>query len=157
MSTAFDPQSFLDATQTEVNEKRPLIPAGWYTAVVGEIPADGVKNGTYGKGERIGQPWLQVRVPLKLSLTQEAQAQGLPAEFQVSDGVFIDLTASGQIDNGKGKNNRQRQYREALAMNKPGEPFSWRMTTGRPLRAEIVHKILEDGRIVENIGGVLPL
>lgn len=157
MSTAFDPQSFLDATTTNADEKRPLIPAGWYTAVIGEIDPLKVKSGTIGKGERIGQPWTQIPLPIRLQLTPEAQSLGLPAEFTLTDGVFPDLTAFGGMDEGKGKNNRRRVYREATGLNKAGEPFAWRMLTGRPVRAEVIHKVLDDGRIVENVGGILPL
>lgn len=155
--SAFDPVAFLSAQQTEVNEKRSLVPAGWYTAFIGGIKPENVKNGTYGKGDRIGQPWLQIRVPLRLQLAGVPNVPAeLGAEFIVTDGVFIDLTAAGAVDNGKGKNNRQRIYREAVRMNQPGQPFSWQAMEGRPVKVEVVHKILDDGRIVENVGNILP-
>lgn len=150
----FDPLAFLSAQQTEVNEKRPLVPAGWYTAYIGEIKPENVKNGHYAQGERAGQPWLQIRVPLKLQLA--GAVADLGPEFTLSDGVFIDLTPAGAVDNSKGKNNRQRIYREATGMNQPGAPFSWAAMQGRPVKAEVVHKVLDDGRIVENIGNILP-
>lgn len=152
--SAFDPLAFLAAQQTEVNEKRDLVPAGWYTSYIGEIKAEDIKSGHYSKGERAGQPWLQIRVPHKLQLNGAAPSLG--PEFTISDGVFIDLTAAGAVDNAKGRNNRQRIYREATGMNQPGVPFSWAAMQGRPVKAEVVHKVLDDGRIVENIGNVLP-
>lgn len=156
--SAFDPIAFLSAQQTEVNEARALIPAGWYVSTIGEMdPIKAVKSGRYEKGENVGNPWLQVTVPHKIQLPSEVQALGLPQEFQLRDGVFIDLSPSGGIDNAKGKNNRQRMYREALGMNKPGEPFSWLATPGRSMKVEVKHKVLPDGRIVEEIGGVLPV
>lgn len=154
MSSQFDPVAFLSAQQTEVNEKRELVPAGWYTAYVGEIKPENVKNGHYSKGDNAGNPWLQIRVPLKLQLAGAAPSLG--TEFTISDGVFIDLLPSGAVDNSKGKNNRQRIYREATGMNRPGESFSWAAMTGRPVKVEIVHKVLDDGRVVENVGNVLP-
>ena len=52
MSSAFDPQAFLDAQTSEVNERRIPLPTenpadenGLYTAVVGEI---GTASGTIG-------------------------------------------------------------------------------------------------------------
>lgn len=150
----FDPLAFLSAQQTEVNEKRDLVPADWYTAYIGEIKPENVKNGHYEKGERAGQPWLQIRVPLKLQLAGKAASLG--TEFTVSDGVFIDLLPTGAVDNGKGKNNRQRIYREATGMNQPGQPFSWQAMQGRPVKVEIIHKVLDDGRVVENVGNILP-
>lgn len=154
MSSQFDPLAFLSAQQNEVNEKRELVPAGWYTAYIGEIKPENVKHGQYATGDRAGNPWLQIRVPLKLQLAGAVPSLG--AEFTISDGVFIDLLPTGGVDNGKGRNNRQRIYREAAGMNTPGVPFSWAAMMGRPVKVEVIHKILDDGRIVENIGNVLP-
>lgn len=160
MTSAFDPQSFLNAQITEVNEKRPLIPAdnpetpdGMYTAVIGEIKD--TKSGTIGKGDKTGQPWLSVQVPLRIQLPPSVQAMGLPAEFQFTDGVFIDLTPTGAVDNGKGKNARQRIYRDATGTNVSGEPFAWRMLQGKVVKVKIVHKPYNDS-FVENIGMLLP-
>ena len=157
--SAFNPQAFLDATQTEVNERRPTIPAenpdspdGLYMAVIGEVKAD---SGTIGKGDNIGKPWISMVIPLKLQLPATVQAAGLPNEFQFTDRVFLDLNAQGGIDNTKGKNRGQKAYRDALDMNKPGEAFSWRMTQGRNLKVKLVHELYE-GNIVEKVAGVFP-
>lgn len=155
MDSSFDPAAFLQSTTTEVNEEREKIPVGWYTAQIGEIDSKNAKSGTIGKGDRLGDPWLMIRVPLKLQLPAEVQAKGLPAEFQLTDSVFIDLTPQGSVDNSKGKNPRQRIYRDAAGLNKPGEPFSWQMLMGRPVKVEVKHKVLPDGRIIEEIGNIL--
>jgi len=159
--SAFDPAVFLDAQQSEVNEKRDPIPTenpddpnGLYTAMIAEVEAG--KSGTYEKGDRAGQPWAMMNVKLKLQIPPALQAKGLPADFQMTDRVFIDLTAQGSIDNSKGKNNGQRRYRDATGLNKPGEPFSWRMLQGKPVKVKITHELYE-GTIQERIGGVLPM
>lgn len=159
MTSAFDPGVFLDATTTEVNEKRALIPAenpgsadGLYVAVIGEIKTD---SGTIGKGDRAGQPWISMVIPLKLQLGAELQALGLPPEFQLTDRVFLDLNPQGGLDNSKGKNRGQRAYREATGMNVPGQAFAWRMLSGKTLKVKVVHELYE-GNIVEKIGQVLP-
>ncbi len=155
----FDPAAFLDAATTEVNEKRDLIPTenpddpnGMYMAVIGDITT---ADGTIGKGEKIGQPWISMVVPLKLQLPPAVQAKGLPPEFQLTDRVFLDLTPQGSIDNGKGKNRRQRDYREATGLNKAGEAFSWRMLTGKVIKVKVIHEIYNDAPI-EKPGTVLP-
>jgi len=155
--SVFDPATFLDAVQTEVNEKRATIPAdnpatpdGLYTAIIGEIKT---AYGTISKGDRIGQPWLQMVVPLKLQLPPEVQALGLPPEFQVTDRPMLDLTLQGSVDNAKGKNNAQRFYREATGLNKPGEPFAWRMRQGRPVKVKLAHEMYQ-GNVVEKVAGV---
>lgn len=159
MISQFDPQTFLDAQQSETNERRPPIPVhnpadanGLYTAVIGEIT---VANGIIGKGDRMGQPWIQMVVPLRLQLPPEIQALGLPAEFTVTDRPMLDMTPSGGLDNSKGKNNGQRIYREATGLNKPGEVFAWRMLSGRTVKVKLTHE-LYNGSPVEKVAQVLP-
>jgi len=161
MNTAsvFDPSVFLDAQTNEVNEKRANIPVdnpdstdGLYVAVIGEIKTD---SGTIGKGERTGQPWISMIIPLKLQFGSAVQAMGLPAEFQLTDRAFLDITPQGGLDNSKGKNNQQRKYREAAGLNKPGEPFAWRMLTGKVVKVKVAHEFYNDA-IVEKVSQILP-
>jgi len=157
--SGFDPQKFLDAQQTEVNERRPLIPAenpddanGLYTAVIGEIKTD---SGVIGKGDQTGQPWISMVIPLKLQFSPQIQALGLPPEFQLTDRAFLDLTPQGGLDNSKGKNRAQKNYRDATGMNNPGEPFAWRMLQGRTVKVKLAHELYE-GNIVEKVAQILP-
>lgn len=159
MSSQFDPSVFLDATTTEVNEKRPPLPTensddpnGLYTAVIGEIKAD---SGTIGKGERTGQPWICMVVPLRLQVPPAIQALGLPPELTLTDRAFLDLTPQGGIDNSKGKNRQQRVYRDACGMNKPGEPFAWRMLQGKVVKVKVAHELYNEA-IQERVAAVLP-
>lgn len=155
----FDPNTFLDAQQTEVNEKRPPLPVenpddpnGLYTAVIGEIKT---AAGTIGKGERIGQPWIQMVVPLRVQVPAAVQSLGLPAELTITDRPMLDITPQGSLDNSKGKNNAQRVYREAARLNNPGEVFAWRMLQGKVIKVKIVHEDYQ-GAIVEKVRNVFP-
>ncbi len=159
MTSAFDPSVFLDAQQTEVNEKRDPIPTenpdasdGCYLAMIGEITT---ASGTIGKGDRTGQRWASVVVPLKLQFGPQTQARGLPPEFQLTDRVFLDLTPQGSIDNAKGKNRGQKAYRDALNLNAPGVPFAWRQIQGRTVRVKVSHELYE-GTIQERVAAILP-
>lgn len=160
MTSVFDPTLFLDATTTEVNERRDPLPTenpadagGFYVAQIGEISS---QDGIIGKGERTGQPWLSMLVPLKIDVPPELRERmGLPPMLTLTDRVFIDLTADGKgIDNSKGKNRGQKAYRDATGLNKPGEAFSWRMLQGRHVKVKINHELYE-GNIQERIGLVL--
>lgn len=159
--TSFDPQAFLDAQQSEVNKKRPPLPTenparpdGLYVAVLGEPKPS---SGTIGKGERIGQPWLMMAVPHQIEVPQQVQdGLGLKLEkgtMQLIDNAMIDLTPQGLIDNSVGRNRRQRQYRDALDLNKPGDVFSWRKVTGQPVLIKIEHEIYQ-GETVDRIGAI---
>ena len=155
----FDPQAFLDAQQNEVNEKRPPLPTenpdspdGLFTAVIGEIST---ATGIIGKGDKQGQPWLSMIVPLRIQVPASVQGIGLPPEITLTDRAFLDLTPQGSIDNGKGKNRQQRAYREATGMNRAGEAFAWRMLQGKVVKVKIAHELYQE-QIQERVAAVLP-
>ena len=159
MTSAFDPSIFLDTQQNEVNERRPPLPTenpddpnGCYTAVIEEIKAD---SGTIGKGERLGQLWVSMIIPLRLQVPAAVQALGLPPELTLTDRAFLDLTPQGSIDNSKGKNRTQRAYRDACNLNKPGEPFAWRQLQGHVVKVRVVHELYNE-QIQERIATILP-
>ncbi len=146
----FDPASFLDATITEPTVKRPPLPVGDYTAVIGEVTA----RAWQGKADpsKSGIAW---DVPLTLEVPAEIQADlGMTqATITLKDSIMIDLTAGGTIDNGIGKNGGLRRYREACDLNKPGDSFSARAMTGRVVKVKITHEIYQDAP-VERVAGV---
>ncbi len=160
--SAFDPNLFLDATTTEVNIKRPPLPEanpasadGYYFAVIGEVK---MESGSIGKGERIGQPWLSALVPLQIEVPQQVQdGMGIKLEkgtITLTDRAMIDLTPQNTIDNSVGRNRRQRQYREAVDMNKAGDVFSWRKLQGQVVKVKVEHELYL-GDIQERIGSVM--
>lgn len=155
----FDPNTFLDAQTTEVNEKRPPIPAenpedsnGLYTAVIGEIKAD---SGTIGKGENIGKPWVSMVIPLRIQVPASVQALGVPKELTLTDRAFLDLTPQGGLDNSKGKNRRQKDYRDATGTNVAGQPFAWRMLQGKIVKVKVTHELYNDA-VQERVSSILP-
>lgn len=159
MVSAFDPNAFLDAQINEVNEKRPPLPTenpedpnGLYTALIGEITT---ASGEIGKGDRAGQPWISMVVPLQIQVPPAVQALGLPPMLTITDRAFLDLTPQGGLDNGKGKNRQQKAYRDATGMNVPGQTFAWRMLQGKVVKVKINHELYNEA-IQERIGAVLP-
>ena len=160
-ASQFDPNLFLQAQTSEVNKKRPPLPVenpaspdGLYTAVIGNITTD---SGLIGKGERTGEPWISMVVPLQVEVPQQVQdGLGLKLEkgyLVFTDRVFLDLTPAKLIDNAVGKNRGQRQYRDALDLNKPGDVWSWQLAVGRPIKVKITHEMYQ-GEVVEKVGGV---
>ncbi len=156
----FDPNLFLDAQQTEANEKRPPLPtenptdqSGLYIAQIGEVKT---ASGTVEKGDRVGRPWLSMLVPLKIDVPQQLRdSLKLPPQITLTDRVFIDLTDQNTIDNAPGRNRRQKEYRDALGMNVAGEVFSWRQVQGRVVKVKINHEMYE-GQLQERLGALLP-
>lgn len=155
--SGFDPQQFLQAQITEVNERRNPLPVqnpetsdGKYLGVIGTIKTD---SGTIEKGDRAGQPWLAMLVPIKIDVpSQLQQSLKLPPTLTLTDRVFIDLTADGKgIDNAPGRNRRQKEYREALDLNKPGDVWSWQKAEGQVVKVELKHRMTPDGYVSEDI------
>lgn len=159
MSSQFNPETFLDAQVNEANEKRPPLPTenpenpnGLYMAVIGEIKTD---SGTIGKGDRVGQPWISMLIPLRIQVPSSVQGLGLPQELTITDRAFLDLNAGGGLDNSKGKNRRQKDYRDATGTNIAGVPWSWRQLQGKMVSVKINHELYQD-QIQERVGAVLP-
>ena len=159
--SGFDPNLFLQAQQTEANVRRPPLPVenpastdGFYTAVIGEVKVDA---GTISKGERMGQPWLMMIVPLQIEVPQQVQAQmGVTlakGSITLTDRVMIDLTPQHTIDNSVGRNGRQRQYRDAMDMNKPGDVFSWQKAQGQVIKVKVNHEMYNN-EVQEKVGAV---
>ena len=158
-SSQFDPSVFLDAQVNEANEKRPPLPTenpenanGLYQAVIGEIKTD---SGTIGKGDRIGQPWISMLIPLRIQVPSSVQGMGIPPEITLTDRAFLDLNAAGGLDNSKGKNRRQKDYRDATGTNVAGVPWAWRQLQGKMVQVKINHELYQD-QIQERVGNVLP-
>ena len=151
--SSFNPDTFLDATMTEPTEKRPPLPVGDYTAVVGAITA----RAWQGKADptKSGIAW---DIPLTLEVPAEIQAELKmdQSTLPLKDSIMLDLTENGTIDNSPGKNRRLRAYREATDMNKPGDVFSARKMEGKVLKVKITHDLWE-GQPIERVSGVVAL
>lgn len=151
--SAFDPTSFLDATTTEANTRRPPLPAGMdFIAIIGEPKSrawQGKKDPT--------QSGIAIDLPLEINLEAypdvKAQLGGGVTKILLTDSIMLDLTPAGTIDNSPGKNGKLRRYRESLEMNNPGEPFSFRMMQGRTLKVKVKHETYE-GEILDKVDTV---
>lgn len=159
----FDPNVFLNATVTEVNDRRPPLPVEnpaasdtYYTAVIGEVKMAG---GVSDKDPSKPRNWLQALVPLAIEVPQQLQdAMKLGKTLTLTDRAFIDMTEAGTIDNAPGRNRRQRQYREATNMNKPGDSFSWAKLQGQVVKVKLAHRLIEEpggSYAIEEVTGIL--
>lgn len=146
----FDPSTFLDATLEAPTEKRPPLPVGDYTAIVGEVKARAWQGRT--DPTKSGIAW---DIPLTIEIPAEVQSQlGLQQPtITLQDSIMLDLTEGGTIDNSPGKNRRLRVYREAVDLNKAGDSFSARKMQGKVVKVKISHDVYE-GSPVEKIAGV---
>jgi hypothetical protein len=146
--SSFDPEAFLDITLTEPTVKRPPIPVGDYHGILGEIKS----RAWQGKKDpsKSGIAW---DVPIEIELPPSVATMVGQPTIKVTDSIMLDITDSGSLDNSPGKNRRLRLYREALDMNKPGDSFSARAMSGRPVLVKIKHEEYE-GDLYERVDAV---
>jgi hypothetical protein len=151
--SSFNPESFLDATTTEALVRRPPLPVGDYLGFTGEIKSRTWHSNKVDAKVRDG---VAFDIPVKIDLTQYPEQQALLGGIDsvtLTAGVMIDAKEGGGIDWGTGKNGALRRWREALDMNKPGETFSARQMSNRPVRVKVSHRIYE-GEAFDQIDSV---
>lgn len=145
----FDPTAFLHAQVNEVSKKRNPLPVGEYSAILGEgkmVPWTGKKDPTKSG-------W-KYEAPLTIEVPAEVQAeQVLPPTINQNLSIMLDISPNGGLDMAPGKNGGLRRFREALDMNKEGQPFSFASTFGRPVKVKISHEIYE-GEVQERVDGL---
>jgi hypothetical protein len=149
MTQQFDPAQFVDMETDVALEKRPPLPVGDYTALIGEVtcvPWSSQAKGTSG---------LRYVVPLKLQVPPSVKEElKLNSDtIQLTDSIMLDQNENGTLDFSPGKNGYLRKYREALGQNVPGEKWSARRMSGQPILVKVKHDVYQ-GEPVERIDGV---
>lgn len=135
---SFDPATFLNATVTDANDTKSIpCPAGEYLAVATKVD---IKPWAKKDGSDSG---------LRVDITWEIQDENVKAlldrdTVKVSQQQMLDLTDTGQLDIGKGKNIGLGRIREALDLNTPGQPFAFSMIEGRMAKVAVSHRTYND-------------
>jgi len=144
----FDPSSFLDSEAGgPLSTERVLVPIGTYPNCYIENvkPQEGIIK----EGDRAGQPWVRVNFTWVID-DQEVRDQLDRAEIKLVQGVMLDLTEDGRLDEGKGKNYRLGKLRQALGIN--DGPVQWRSFIGIPATLQVGHGVNgKDGSPTEEI------
>lgn len=131
---SFDPNTFLNSTYEEANDTKIVpCPAGEYLAIADKVE---VKPWASRDGSSSG---------LKLSILWDIQSDDAKAivgrdSVKVPQDQMLDLTDTGALDMGKGRNVGLGRLREALGMNAPGEPFSMGAIQGRMAKVVVSHR-----------------
>lgn len=149
---AFDPATFLDQTLTDANSTSTTpVPAGEYTAMISADPAF--------------RSWTSRKDPsnsgIALDIIWEVQDSGVQAALgrdrvTVKQGIMLDLNDGGGIDTGKGKNISLGRLRDAVGLNVAGQPFNFRMLTGKLAKIAIAHRVDGDA-VYADVKGVARL
>lgn len=132
----FDPNSFLDMQVTETNDTKVTpVPVGEFVAV-----ADKVEVKSWQKKDDPSVGGLKLLVQWAIDDPSVKELLGRD-KVTVKQDIMLDITESGGLDMGKGRNVGLGRLREAVDLNKPGQPFSFNMITGRLAKAKVSHRI----------------
>lgn len=140
----FDPDNFLNQeTNEETSTEYTPIPEGEYQAVVDEV-----------KGRQTDD-YTVLDVTWRLDKPEDEDAHGKT----VRQSIFLDLTESGGIAGGKGKNVQLGRLRAAVNQNQPGQNWAPSHLLGQVALVSVknVPSKKDDGAIYSNIKGVAAL
>jgi hypothetical protein len=145
MSGTFDPSVFLDTQIAESNSTVSTpVPEGEYTAVI--------------DGEPEIRQWTGKKDPTKsglvLDITWSIDDAAVREELgrdkvTCRQSIMLDLNANGGIDTGKGRNVSLGRLRDAVNLNEPGKPFSFRMLAGQCAKVSVKHRVDGDAVFAE--------
>lgn len=148
MSQMFDANAFMQATFEGTNDTvRIPIPAEEYDCLAEKVDLttwaskDGSKNG------------LKLVVLWEVMSDEVREVTGRAKNVLRHD-IMLDLTEDGRLDMSKGQNIQLGRLREAVGLNRPGEPFSFPMIQGRTARVKVKHEMYEN-EIQAKVGGVI--
>lgn len=159
MTSAFNPETFLDQGTTEAGTRRPPVSSGLeFLGIIKDFKS----RVTEGKKDP-SKTYVFCDAILELDLTtqpQEVQRLGVE-RVSLRHSGSLDVLPNGELDWSPGKNRFLTAYREATNLNNPGSAFSVRMLIGRIVRAKVGHRTGEQndpltGRpeIYDEISGV---
>lgn len=131
MGSAFDPKLLLDAQQTEANSTVKVpIPAREHMSVISAVDIT--------SGSKDGKDWS--RLDVKFDIDDPKVKEELGREkVSITQGLMLDFTEQGGLDYSKGRNVQLGRLREAVGLNTPGAPFSFRMLVGKPVKIVVSH------------------
>jgi hypothetical protein len=141
----FDPANFLDMQMTEASSTVSTpVPEGEYTGIVDGEPEirqwTGKKDPTKS-GLVLDITWLIDDATVKAELGRE--------KVTCRQSIMLDLNSNGGIDTGKGRNVSLGRLRDAVNLNEPGKPFSFRMLAGQCAKVAIKHRVDGDAVYAE--------
>lgn len=131
---SFDPNTFLNTSFEESNDtKISPVPVGEYLALADKVD---IKTWASRDGSSSG---------IKLEIVWDIQDENVKSllgrdKITCVQQQMLDLTDTGALDFGKGKNVGLGRIREALELNTPGQPFAFSMIQGRMAKVAVSHR-----------------
>lgn len=132
----FNPEQFLDMTVTDSNDTKTIpVPVGEYIAIIEDVKC---RQWQSKKDPSMSGLTLDIQWSLDDATVKELLGRD---KITVKQGIMLDMTDSGGLDMGKGRNVGLGRLRDALGLNTPGQPFSFSMLSGRVGKVKVEHRI----------------
>lgn len=143
-----DVKQLLSASFTEPNAtKREVIPPKDYLAVIKAVDLE-----VFPGKKDPSKSYLKLNV--QYSIDDPALRAALNRDEVVKfDNFLLDMTDSGTIDFGRGKNVRLGRLREACSQNVPGQPWGFNMLKGQVVRIKVGQDVY-NGEPVDTVEAV---
>jgi hypothetical protein len=126
----FNPEAFMNTSFSDANAtKYELPPEGEYRAAISAVTPR--VTGT-------GKALLNVKWNVDDEEVRQATGMAEPSVYQT---IWLDVTESGGLDFGKGKNVQLGKLRETLGQNQPGKPWAPGMLIGGAALVRVKHSI----------------
>lgn len=137
---SFDPDAFLNQTTTDANSTIiEACPEGEYKATVDDGDK-AIQFREFNSTKGTGQVYHQMQVFFNI-LDDNVRAQLKRDKVLVPMNIFLDVTDSGQLDTGQGKNVGVGRLRAALDQNTPGQPWGPAMLKGKgPIMVKVTQR-----------------
>lgn len=150
----FDPNSFLEMSTADANSTVSTpVPVGEFIAFIEKVEARSWqgKNDPSKAGIALDLIWNIDDQNVKTMLERD--------KVTVKQGIMLDITESGGLDMGKGKNVGLGRLREATGLNTPGQPFSFKMLEGKAAKISVKHRINDKDttQVFAEVGAVAKL
>jgi len=126
----FDAEAFMNSSTTDANSTQyNPVPEGEFQAAIASVTPR-----VTGTGKAL------LNIGWKVDDETVRTETGM-AESIVYQTIWLDVTESGGLDTGKGKNVGLGKLRDALGQNKPGAPWSPGMMVGQVALVRVGHSI----------------
>src|SRR5687768_8163557 len=128
MASVFNPDTFMNTSTTDAMETSYTpVPEGEWTGVIKEIKPRQAKDAA------------MLDVVWGVDDEQVIASTGMKSPI-VRQTVFLDITESGGLDKGKGKNVQLGKLRDAVNQNQNGKPWQPGMLIGQVAKIKVVHR-----------------
>ena len=136
---SFDPEQFLQSTEVQgaMETKFVRIPPGEYNVLIDKVEgrlAQFTPQKGPNMGKQMSQPCVDVTYLIDDQKVRDATGMERPS---ITQGIFLDVNAAGQLEMGPGKNINLGRLRAACKQNDPSVSWKFGMLVGHMVKIKV--------------------